>query len=99
MAQSGILVVQYFSTKLRLAKEAGFENVHQQLLAVWNGIDIEIRKHIDEPDENTSIDRFRKRLEDKERLWKEEMVMQRLRAQGNYSPAQRWNSDYRTAPQ
>ena len=99
MAQSGMSVVQYFSTKLRLAKEAGFDNVHQQLLAVWNGIDIEIRKHIDEPDETTSIDRFRRKLEDKERLWKEEMTTQRLRAQGNF-PTRRWTYDYcPTAPQ
>jgi len=100
MARSGMSVVQYFATKLRLAKEAGFDNVHQQLLAVWNGIDIEIRKHIDEPDETTSIDRFRRRLEDKERLWKEEMTTQRLRAQGNFLPTRCWNDEYRpTAPQ
>jgi len=97
MARAGASVVQYFSTKLRLAKEAGFDNVHQQLLAVWNGIDIEIREQIDEPDEHTSIDRFRRKLEDKERLWKEKLITQRLRAQGN-SPTQRWNNDYRPAP-
>ena len=100
MARSGMSVVQYFATKLRLAKETGFDNVHQQLLAVWNGIDIEIRKHIDEPDETTSIDCFRRRLEDKERLWKEEMTTQRLRAQGNFLPTRCWNDEYRpTAPQ
>ena len=89
MARAGISVVQYFSTKLRLAKEAGFDNVHQQLLAVWNGIDIEIREQIDEPDEHTSIDRFRRKLEDKERLWKEKLIMQRLRGQGNFAN-RRW---------
>jgi len=94
MAQSSMSIVQYFSTKLRLEKEAGFDNVHQQLLAVWNRIDIDIREHIDEPDETTSIDHFRRRLEDKERSWKEKMIIQRLRAQGN-SPTRRWNNDYR----
>lgn len=59
MAMAGIPVVQYFATKLRLAKEAGFTGVTQQLLAIWNGLDVEIREHIDEPDEHTSIDRFR----------------------------------------
>jgi hypothetical protein len=68
MVQSEVSVVQYFSTKLRLAKEAGFDNVHQQLLAVWNGLDISIREHIDEPDEDTSIHWFQRKLEDKERL-------------------------------
>jgi len=89
MVQSGVSVVQYFSTKLRLAKEAGFDNVHQQLLAVWNGLDISIREHIDEPDEDTSIDRFRRKLEDKGRLWREKLIQQRLRTQASASTP-RW---------
>ena len=69
MAMSGMSMIQYFSTKIRLAKEAGFDNVYQQLLAVWNGLDIEIREHIAEPDEDTSMEKFRKSLEERERLW------------------------------
>jgi len=61
MVQSGISVVQYFSIKIRLAKEAGFDNVFQQLLAVWNGLDIEIREHIPEPD-NATASRVQTRL-------------------------------------
>jgi hypothetical protein len=60
MALSGNSMIQYFSTKIRLAKEAGFDNVYQQLLAVWNGLDIDIREHIPEPDEDTTMDKFRK---------------------------------------
>jgi hypothetical protein len=95
MVNSGVSVIQYFSTKLRLAKEAGFDNVHQQLLAVWNGLDVSIREHIDEPDEDTSIDRFRRALENKERLWREKLIQQRLRGQG---PA-RWSANQRFPPQ
>jgi hypothetical protein len=92
MVQSGVSVVQYFSTKLRLAKEAGFDNVHQQLLAVWNGIDVSIQEFIDEPEEDTSIDRFRKTLENKEHLWREKLIQQRLRAQGGGT---RWSASQR----
>jgi hypothetical protein len=34
MALSGTSVLQYFSTKLQLAKEAGFDSTVQQLLAI-----------------------------------------------------------------
>jgi hypothetical protein len=71
MAKAGISVLEYFATKMRLAKEAGCVTVHQQLLAVWNGLDVEIRELIDEPEEFTTVDRFRRKLEDKERLWQE----------------------------
>jgi hypothetical protein len=49
-ALARVPVLQYFSTKLCLAKEAGFEDTNQQLLTIWNGLDIEIRDLIDEPD-------------------------------------------------
>jgi hypothetical protein len=68
MARSGISVLDYYSTKIRLAKEAGFTRTYQQLLAVWNGLDVEIRELVEEPEEFTTMDRFRKKLEDKERL-------------------------------
>jgi len=74
MAMEGVSMIQYFSTKIRLAKEAGFTNVYQQLLAVWNGLDVEIREHILEPDDDTSIEEFRKSLEERERLWKEKLL-------------------------
>jgi len=96
MAMAGIPVVQYFATKLRLAKEAGFTGVTQQLLAIWNGLDVEIREHIDEPDEHTSIDRFRRKLEDQERFWREKAARSRV---STFNNAQRWNSNsspYRT---
>jgi len=84
---SGISMIQYFTTKIRLAKEAGFDNVYQQLLAVWNGLDIDIREHILEPDEDTTIERFRKSLEERERLWKEKLLRNRYRPQ---RPGQRY---------
>jgi hypothetical protein len=82
MAESGVSMAQYFSTKIRLAKEAGFTDTYQQLLAVWNGLDIEIREHIAEPDEDTTMERFRKSLEERERLWKEKLFRNRSRQQG-----------------
>jgi len=90
MAMSGISMIQYFSTKIRLAKEAGFADVYQQLLAVWNGLDIEVREHIPEPDEDTSVEKFRKSLEDRERLWKEKLLRNRFRPQG---PGQRYGAN------
>jgi len=87
MATSGISMIQYFSTKIRLAKEAGFSDVYQQLLAVWNGLDIEVREHIPEPDEDTTVEKFRKSLEERERLWKEKLLRGRFRPQG---PVQRY---------
>jgi len=50
-------MLQYFSTKIRLAKEAGFSNVYQQLLAVWNSLDVEIREHIPERSEQVEFER------------------------------------------
>jgi hypothetical protein len=83
MAVSGASMIQYFSTKLRLAREAGIIGVHQQLLAVWNGLDVDIREHIPEPDEDTTLERFRKSLEERERLWKEKLFRNRVRIPGN----------------
>jgi transposase InsO family protein len=82
MAMSGVSMIQYFSTKLRLAKEAGFTDVHQQLLAVWNGLDIDIREKIPEPDDKTTIEMFRKNLEERERLWKEKLFRNRIKPSG-----------------
>jgi hypothetical protein len=82
MAMSGTSMIQYFSTKIRLAREAGFDNVYQQLLAVWNGLDIDIREHIPEPDEDTTMEKFRKSLEERERLWKEKLLRNRVRIPG-----------------
>jgi hypothetical protein len=82
MALAGVSMMQYFSTKIRLAKEAGFMDTHQQLLAVWNGLDVEIREHIPEPSEDISLERFRKSLEERERLWKEKLFRNRLRSPG-----------------
>jgi hypothetical protein len=77
MANQGVSVVQYFTTKLRLAKEAGFDSTAQQLLAVWNGLDVEIREFIPEPDDTTTVDQLRRWLEDRERLWKEKLFRNR----------------------
>jgi hypothetical protein len=55
MAVSGASMIQYFSMKLRLAREAGITGVYQQLLTIWNGLDVEIREHIPEPDEDTTF--------------------------------------------
>jgi hypothetical protein len=68
MAMEGVSMIQYFSTKIGLAKEAEFTNVCQQLLAVWNGLNVEIREHILEPDEDTSMEKFCKSLEERQRL-------------------------------
>jgi len=57
MAMCGVSMLQYFSTKIRLAKEAGFSNVYQQLLAVWNSLDVEIREHIPERSEQVEFER------------------------------------------
>jgi hypothetical protein len=83
MALAGVSMMQYFSTKIRLAKEAGFADTHKQLLAVWNGLDVEIREHIPEPDEDMSLERFRKGLEERERLWKEKLLRNRVRSPVN----------------
>jgi hypothetical protein len=85
MAMSGTSMIQYFSTKIRLAKEAGLDNVYQQLLAVWNGLDVDIREHIPEPDEDTTMEKFRRSLEERERLWKEKLLRNRVRLPG-YGP-------------
>jgi hypothetical protein len=91
MALSGTSVLQYFSTKLRLAKEAGFDSTAQQLLAIWNGLDVDIREHIEEPDETTTIEKFRRKLEERERLWKEKLFKNRWKQQqmnrGNVPPS------------
>jgi hypothetical protein len=83
MALAGVSMMQYFATKIRLAKEAGFADTHKQLLAVWNGLDVEIREHIPEPDEDMSLERFRKGLEERERLWKEKLLRNRVRSPVN----------------
>jgi hypothetical protein len=94
MAYDGVSVLQYFSTKLRLAREVGFDSSLQQLLAIWKGLDVEIREHIDEPDEDTTIESFRKRLEDRERLWKEKIFRNRVQ-----SPVGRFNTAPASFPQ
>ena len=73
MAKSGVSIDEYMSTKLRLAKESGVTGDFQQLLAVWNGLDVNIRAMLNEPSPMTSIDGFRKALEDKERIWREKL--------------------------
>jgi len=82
MAMSGISMLQYFSTKIRLAKEARFNDVYQQLLAVWNGLDVEIREHMAELDDDTTMEKFCKSLEERERLWKEKLMRNRTRQPG-----------------
>jgi hypothetical protein len=59
MAMARRSVIQYYSTKIRLAKEAGITATYQQLLAVWNELDVDLREFIDEPEETTTMDTFR----------------------------------------
>jgi len=75
MALRGVSVSDYFNTKVRLAKEADIMSEYQQLLAVWNGLDVSIRAVVDEPDELTTHSKFRQRLDAKEMIWRERILV------------------------
>jgi hypothetical protein len=57
---------------LRYTKAAAIDSVFNQLSLVWSRMDIDLRKDIPEPTENTTIADFIAHLETREDIWKEQ---------------------------
>jgi hypothetical protein len=64
-------VLSYFQSKILKARAAGFESTHSQLIQVYSGMDVALRRDLFEPTSMTSLDQYREILMEKEELWME----------------------------
>ena len=64
-------MLAYFQFKILKARACGFESPHSQLIQVYSGIEIYLKRDLYEPSDSTTISRYRALLEEKEELWHE----------------------------
>jgi hypothetical protein len=69
--RAGKRVLAYFQSKILKARAAGFESVQGQLIQVYSGLDVALRRDLFEPTPETSLSQFRDLLMEKEELWVE----------------------------
>jgi hypothetical protein len=84
LVHQGMSIAQDVTTKIRLMKEVGINNMYQLLLTVWDGLNRDICLDMDESDNRTTTEAFSKKLEVKERIWRGQYVATRgILLQGN----------------
>jgi len=62
-------ILAYFQSKILKARACGFESSHSQLIQVYSGIEIYLKRDLYEPSDSTTISRYWALLEEKEELW------------------------------
>jgi hypothetical protein len=71
----------FAQTMLRYTKAAVIDSVYNQLSLIWSRMDMDLRKDIPEPTENTTIAEFITDLEAREDIWKEQASRRQNRNQ------------------
>jgi len=97
--RNGKRILQYFQTKILKAKAAGSNDVHSQLMQVYVGLDVALRLTVWEPTEQTTIDQYRRVLQEKETLWIEAYSGRRREFQSPYQSYQPQTSSSTFRPQ
>jgi hypothetical protein len=62
-------VLTYFQSKILKSRAAGFESLQGQLIQVYSGIEVMLRRDLFEPTPQTTLDQYREILLEKEELW------------------------------
>ncbi|RFU25739.1 hypothetical protein B7463_g10598, partial [Scytalidium lignicola] len=69
--RAGKSIRLYVQSMFKHSKAAGMATVYNQLLAVWNGLDIAMRLHVTMPRPDTSMSDFLRELDSKMPIFKE----------------------------
>ena len=93
--RSGKRVLSYFQAKILKARAAGFETPQGQLIQVYSGMDVALRRNLFEPTTQTTLDQYRELLMEKEELWIEAYKPRPLAP----IPPQQRTSPFRPYPQ